>query len=80
MLNSLSRQPAHTKDSLKQNGHYFWKQDQGLLFEEAEEETVLEQDGGRGGGGGETVGLRLQEGADLSSCFAFNAGDDECTG
>ena len=27
MLNSLSEQPAHTKDSLKQNGHYFWKQD-----------------------------------------------------
>lgn len=45
MLNSLSEQPAHSKDSLKQNGHYFWKQDRwegGLLFQcgkEVEEET-----------------------------------------
>lgn len=33
MQNSLSYEPAHTKDSLKQKRHYFWKQGQrGLLL------------------------------------------------
>lgn len=31
MLNSLSYEPAHTKDSLKQKRHYFWKQGQEAL-------------------------------------------------
>lgn len=33
MLNSLSYEPEHTKDSLKQKRHYFWKQGQGALVD-----------------------------------------------
>lgn len=33
MLNSLSYEPAHTKDSLKQKRHYFGKQGQGALVD-----------------------------------------------